>query len=278
MKQVIYFLAVAILCASCSAHNIDNQAQLQTVSDSTGAAPQQAYEEAAADAPPQPRTNTGSADWERKIVKTADLAVELKDYARFDKDMRARLRNFGAYVSSEEQRTDDHRLSNTVVVKVPVAQFDNLINSFGGEGVDVVQKKISSDDVSGELVDIRSRTEAKKQVREKYLQLLKQAKNMKEILEVQTEINSLQEEIEAATARATFLTHQAAFSTVNLTYYQLVTGTPHSSTPSLITRLADGFMLGLHGIGSLLVLAVTIWPLILAITLIIFLLMRRRTT
>lgn len=278
MKQAIYFLAAAILCASCSEHKLDDKAQPQIATDSTGAAPRQAYEEVPADAPPQPRTNTGTADWERKIIKTADLAVELKDYARFDKDMRARLRNFGAYISSEEQRTDEFRLSNTVVVKVPVAQFDNLVNSFGGEGVDVVQKKISSDDVGGELVDIRSRNEAKKQVRDRYLQLLKQAKNMKEILEVQTEINTLQEEIEAATAQAMFLTHQAAFSTVNLTYYQLVTDTPRSAPPTFIARLTNGFMQGLHGIGSLVVLAVTIWPLVVLVGLIIIVLTKRRTT
>jgi hypothetical protein len=277
MKQAIYFLAVAMLCASCSAHNKDNQLELQTVKDSTGAAPRQAHAEAPQSGSNKPVATTTTADWERKIIKTADLAVELKDYARYDKDMRAQLKNFGAYIASEEQRSDGLRISNTMAIKVPVAQFDNLVNSFGGEGAEVVQKRISSDDVSGELVDIRSRTEAKKQVREKYLQLLKQAKNMKEILEVQTEINSLQEEIEAANASATFLSHQSAFSTVNLTYYQLLTDTPHSATPTFITRLTNGFMQGLQGIGSLLVLAVTIWPLVLVVVIVV-LLMRRRTT
>lgn len=278
MKQVFYFLAAAMLCASCSSNNKKNQLELQTVKDSTGAAPRQAYAEQPDHQLTKAPVTTTTTNWERKIIKTADLAVELKDYARYDKEMRAQLKNFGAYIASEEQRSDGLRLSNTMSIKVPVAQFDNLVNSFGGEGAEVVQKRISSDDVSGELVDIRSRTEAKKQVREKYLQLLKQAKNMKEILEVQTELNSLQEDIDAATAGATFLSHQSAFSTVNLTYYQLLTDTPHAAPPSFITRLTNGFMQGLQGIGSLLVLVVTIWPLVVLVGLIVFVLTKRRTT
>ena len=64
--------------------------------------------------------------------------------------------------------------------------------------------KISTEDVTGEVVDTRARMEAKKQMRDRYLALLKQARNMKEILEVQTEINTIQEDIESASGRVGF--------------------------------------------------------------------------
>jgi hypothetical protein len=51
------------------------------------------------------------------------------------------------------------------------------------------------------VVDTRSRMEAKKQMRDRYLELLKQARNMKEILEVQQVINSIQEDIESGSGR-----------------------------------------------------------------------------
>ena len=46
------------------------------------------------------------------------------------------------------------------------------------------EKQITSEDVSAEYVDSRSRLEAKKQVRFRYLELLKGAKNMSDITEV----------------------------------------------------------------------------------------------
>jgi hypothetical protein len=56
-----------------------------------------------------------------------------------------------------------------MVIKVPVDQFENLMNSFSGEGIKVIEKKISSDDVTGEMVDTKSRIETKRQVRENTL-------------------------------------------------------------------------------------------------------------
>jgi len=47
---------------------------------------------------------------------------------------------------------------------------------------------------------------------------------MKEILEVQSEINSIQEEIESAEGRINYLSHSAAFSTIHLKYVQYIHG------------------------------------------------------
>jgi len=51
------------------------------------------------------------------------------------------------------------------------------------------------------MADTRSRLETKKEVRERYLDLLKQARNMKDILAVQNEINDIQEQMEGAAGR-----------------------------------------------------------------------------
>ena len=79
------------------------------------------------------------------------------------------------------------------------------------------EKKITSEDVTTEVIDTRSRLEAKKQVRLRYLDLLKQAKNMEEILSVQSEINGIQEQIESAAGRMEYLQHSSSFSTIHLT-------------------------------------------------------------
>ena len=58
-----------------------------------------------------------------------------------------------------------------------------------------------------QAVDTRSRLEAKKQVRLRYLDFLKEAKNVEEILNVQSQINGIQEDIEAASGRLDYLNH-----------------------------------------------------------------------
>lgn len=216
-------------------------------------------------------------DWEKKIIKTADIKLELKDYNNYNSNIHKNLKSFGAYIAKEEQSQYNDMLQNNVTIKVPVDRFDDLVNSFSGEGISVIEKKINTEDVTGELVDGKARMEAKKQVRLQYLSLLKQAKNMKDILEVQKEINDIQEEIESVNGRIDYLSHQAAYSTINLTYYQYLNGyNPLNDHPTFISKIADAFKNGFGIISNLSIFIISIWPIILLIIAVIIFYKRRK--
>ncbi len=155
------------------------------------------------------------ADWDKKIIKTGNIAMEVKKYAVFNEMLHREIKQLGGYVAQEEQQQSNDKIENTVTVKVPVDQFDNAIGRLTPGTEKIIEKKITAEDVTGEIVDTQSRLEAKKRVRDRYLDLLKQAKNMKEILEVQNEVNGIQENIEAGAGRIGYLSHASAFSTIN---------------------------------------------------------------
>ncbi len=98
------------------------------------------------------------------------------------------MKSFGAYIAQEQQSETDEQISSDITIKVPVDKFDDLMNSLSGVDVKLLEKNVSTEDVTGEVVDTKSRIEAKQQARLRYLELLKQAKNMNEILQVQNEI------------------------------------------------------------------------------------------
>lgn len=200
-------------------------------------------------------------DWDKKIVKTANLTIEVKDYQKYYESARVGVKQLGGYIATEEQNESDYKIENTVVIKVPVDKFDETVNKFLSGKEKVIVKKISSDDVTSELVDIKSRMEAKKQVRQRYLDLLKQARNMEEILQVQNEINDIQVDIEAAAGRMQYLTQSAAYSTIHLNFYQVLN--PNASDnqpPSYGFRIVDSFKNGLQWIGELLIALISLWP------------------
>ena len=144
-------------------------------------------------------------------------------------------------------------------------QFDNLVNSFAGDGIKIMEKNISSEDVTGEVVDTKARMQAKMAVRDKYLELLKQAKNMNEILQVQNEINDIQEDIEAANGRINYLQHASAYSTVNLDYYQYINGsTANDEKPDFFTKLIKSIFNRHNFYYQFVLFVISIWPLILA--------------
>lgn len=117
--------------------------------------------------------------------------------------------------------------------------------------------------MSTQLIDTKSRLTTKQQMRLKYLEFLKQAKNMEEVLQVQSEINDLQEEIESASARINYLSHQSAFSTINLTFYQPLSGYLTDRKPDLVKRSIAAFKLGFNLMAELVIGVISIWPVLI---------------
>jgi len=288
MKTKIFFMAfIAMLAISCNSASTSkkavmfNELQLDNnkLEDQTAKSIDTAkvsVNNSEDKVPDLPSTKT-ITDWDKKIIKTADIKLELKDYNKYNSTIHTNLKSFGAFISKEEQSQYNDILQNTVVIKVPVEKFDELINSFNGDGITVIEKKINTEDVTADYVDGKARLEAKKQVREQYLQLLKQARNMKDILEVQKEINDIQEEIESVNGRINYLSHQSAYSTINLNYYQYLNGVnPSNNSPTFITKVSDAFKNGFSIISNLSIFLVSIWPFIFIIALLIIFMKRRK--
>lgn len=220
------------------------------------------------DAAPGKDNFSNNPGWDKKIIKTAELQLQVDDFKKFNTNIHSSIKNFGAYITDEKQSEDGYRIENSVTIKVPSDQFDALVNSFGGEGIKLLVKNISSEDVTGEMVDTKARMQAKMAVRDKYLELLKQAKNMNDILQVQDEINSIQEDIESAKGRVNYLQHASAYSTVNLDYFQYINGnTGDYENPGFVSKFFKAFSEGTTLISKLVLACISIWPLFLIVIL-----------
>ncbi|MEP7108823.1 MAG: DUF4349 domain-containing protein [Ferruginibacter sp.] len=210
---------------------------------------------------PQPATHI---DWDKKIIRTATVRLEVKDFKKYNERIHIIIRQNGGYIAQEEQNLTDEKSETILSIKVPVEQFEGMMNDLPAGDVKILERMITSQDVTGEVIDTRTRMEAKKQVRLKYLDFLKASKNMEEVLKVQNEINSIQEEIEAAAGRVEYLSHQSAFSTINLTFYQPFDGfKPVDLSPSFLNRITNAFKAGADWIADLFVALISIWPLLM---------------
>ena len=289
MKSKIFIAALLIFSFFISCNREGKVAELKSaeydLADTKGTLNQQSIEKDKQQIPvgkysppatdtsasPSPAPVNTNADWDSKIIKTASVKLEIKDFKKYSDYIHNSVKLYGAYVAQEEQTLTDEKSETVITIKVPVAQFETMMNKLPGDDGEVMEKKINTDDVTGEMVDTRGRLEAKKQMRLKYLEFLKQSKNMEEVLQVQNEINSIQEQIESAAGRVNFLSHQAAFSTINLTFYQPMDGfKPTDSAPSFLTRITASFKTGMSWMADLLVGLISIWPLLLAIFVIYF--------
>jgi hypothetical protein len=203
-------------------------------------------------------------DWSKKIIKNATVKLEVKDFKTYNDGLGAKLKQYGAYVSQEDNNLTESGSEAVLSIKVPVQYFDDLMAALPSADAKLMEKSIRSEDVTGDIVDTRSRLEAKKQMRLKYLDFLKESKNMTEVLQVQDEINGIQEEIESASGRFASLTTQAAYSTINLTFFKgASTFKEPDAKPGFLSKLSESFSSGASWLSTLFIGLISIWPLLL---------------
>jgi hypothetical protein len=284
-KSTAFAASLLLICIACNnkakeasdvvlARIEQKSPEKDMVADSIGAPQQEPQRK------PQQTTDktvkSQSIEWNKKIIKTANLNAEVKDYKTFSARINDKVKKYGGYISQEEQSQDDYKVESAIVIKVPVDQFEMAVNDLLSDAEKTNEKRIASDDVTTELIDGKSRLEAKRQIRLRYLDLLKQARNMQEILSVQSEINDIQEEIETTAGRINFLGHSAAMSTINFTFYQVLNAS--ANTPDDISFLAKSltaFKNGLYWLGEFFVVLIGLWPFLLLVAIGIYLFKKR---
>ena len=221
-----------------------------------------------------PVTNTND-DWNKKIIKTAVINVETDNFKSYNTQLHELITKWGGYIAKEEESSGDNKINNLMTIKVPTDIFDEAVTNITSLKGKLMVKQISSQDVTAEVIDIRTRAEAKKRIRLRYLDMLQKAKNIEEIIQVEHEISNIQEQIEAAEGRLNYLTHATSYSTISLTFYQLInTKNIDDQNPGYAKRFLLALNEGLKWVGNLVILLATLWPVWL-FTIIAILIIRR---
>lgn len=209
---------------------------------------------------------------EQKIIKTARLAFETKDpVSTHEKILRLTKENKG-FVQSDQSGKGYGRINYNLVIRVPADNFQGVIDGIS-DGVDYFdQKEVSRKDVTEEFVDLQARLNAKRKLEERYLQLLKQAKNVKEMLEIERELSGIREEIEAKEGRLHYLQNKVSLSTIHIEFYKTTTtkGVSMSYSQKMMNALRGGW----NGISVFFLGILYIWPLLLVFALLIYILRR----
>ena len=100
-------------------------------------------------------------------------------------------------------------------LKIPAEKFEEFLNEAKAVGR-VIYSSISANDVTEQYIDTETRLASKRALLEKYQSYLPQAKDLKEILEVEAQINSVTTELEQWEGRLQRLEKEVAYSSVSV--------------------------------------------------------------
>ena len=208
----------------------------------------------------------------RKLIKTGHINFETEDIKKSRLLIDNLLTKYGAYINNENENSYERRLEQYLVVKIPKDAFDSFMNELVSGIKHVDSKHVDIQDVTEEFIDITARLKVKKEAEQTYLRLLDTAKNVREVLDIQNQIQDIRAEIESIEGRLRYLEYAVNYSTLNISMYQVISA--GNITPSVsffakvFSSIKDGFNMFLDVIVAILNLWVFI-VLIVAIALLI---------
>ncbi len=199
-----------------------------------------------------------------KIIKTGNMGMEVDDYAKAMTDITAKIKAAQGYISHQSEQRDNYRISNTLTIRVASENFDAMMNGIGSTAKKLNYKNVYLQDVTEEYTDVTARLKTKREVEQRYLDILKSAKTIKDVLAVEEQLRVIREEIESSEARLKYLNDQVSYSTLTLEVYEELEYTAPAPLQAgfghkLLTALTNGW----NGLLASIIGLVHVWPFLL---------------
>lgn len=147
--------------------------------------------------------------FERKLIRTGNVSLEVQSLSDAEEKIAAWAKSLGGYVTN----ANTWEMGAGFTVRIPSERFDQAMAEAGNFGR-ITNRSINSQDVSDNYYDIKSRLETKYILRDKLSNYLSQAKDIKDLLEIERQLNSVIEDIESTESRFKRLSNQIDYSTI----------------------------------------------------------------
>jgi len=202
-----------------------------------------------------------------KIIYTANLSLESKDYDAARAALDNALAEAGGYMesSSEYTGTGDSR-SVSLTFRVPQENYDSFLAAVAEAG-NVTHKNQQADDVTAQYMDVQARLENLKNQRTRLQQLQEQADNLSDLLEIESSLNDVQYQIESWQSQMDWYSNQVEECTVyvNLNEVKTYTPTDDGFGARIGSAFSEGWQNFVNGVQQLAVNLAGAWPVVVIV-------------
>jgi len=270
MKHTISILIIAFLISSCHQNQSDKAYISDDMMMEEEVIPITRQELNSPPPPPLPPTETKEVI-KKKIIKDGRIGIEVQELERTKTQVDSLIFNLGGYYANERLNNTDWKISYSLKIRVPSDNFEKLIAKIETGGGEIKYKEIEARDVTDQFIDLETRLANKKNYLKKYNDLLKQAKSVKDILEIEEKIRGIEEEIESTTGRLKYLSDLVDFSTLDLEISKPKDFKYQPEKRDIFTkRLKHAISKGWFGFVDFIVFVIKIWPFWIIVGLIIY--------
>ncbi|CAG7654069.1 DUF4349 domain-containing protein [Actinacidiphila bryophytorum] len=172
------------------------------------------------------------------LVRTADLSIRTPHVEEASLKARTLVAAAGGYAGDENTSVDAQgHATSTIQLRVPPAAYDQLLDDLGKLGT-LLGRKVSVDDVTGQVVDVQSRIKSQQASVDRVRKLMNQASGLTDVVQLESELSTRESALEALEAQQASLRAQADLATVTLQLSEPPVKAPVHKEPE---KKKDGF-------------------------------------
>ena len=208
----------------------------------------------------QGQRSTSSA----KIIYTANLSLESKDYDAARAALDAALAEAGGYLESSSEYSDaGSSRSVSLTYRVPQQNYASFLAAVAEAG-NVTYKNQQADDVTAQYMDVETRLENLKNQRTRLQQLQQQADNLSDLLEIESSLTDVQSQIESWQSQMDWYNDQVEECTVYVSLSEVSTYSPPSEGfgSRFVSALSAGWQNFVDGLQQVIVAFAGAWPVV----------------
>lgn len=274
MKRTLVLMLMMILGLSCS--DLESKREFLSTSDDsqTSVIKENSfnYDEEIEQEPP--RSNSPTAPTQKpnvkeekqsKIIKDGSITLEVDSLEIAKRSIDSIVSTTNAYFENEVYNGGVNQHRYTLKIRIPNSEFEAFILSLENGGGKMISKSINARDVTSEYIDLEIRLKNNQTYLAQYRTLLKRAKSIKDILEIEEKARLIESEIDSQLGRMKYINDQVKYSTLTLNMYQKHINRNEYKPPSFFSRVWNSMKYGFNMMQEILLWIVVLWPLLILI-------------
>ena len=200
-------------------------------------------------------STTGSAPLNQKLVRKIWLNAETEDLDALLTQIDQRISELSGYVEEREVYTGSSYSSSrrsryaNITIRIPVDKLDAFVAQVS-EASNITSTNETADNITLSYIATQSRITALETEQSRLLELLAQAENMSDLLQIESRLTEVRTELEEVTSQLQLYDNMVNYGTIYLNLYEVREYTVTEEPETVWERIGSGFMESLDNLGA----------------------------
>lgn len=245
---ILIFSIIMVGCTSKTSENLSSASQAVKMAQSDSSVSTEMYDMDSGATEESGVSEENLLESERKIIKSSQLSLETAKFNDVINSLEDMVKSYGGYIASSS--IDAEGINNnyqclrfaSYKINVPSDKLDDFLDE-SSKLATVRNKSTSAEDITAQYYDNESRLKSLQIQEERYLEILKTATEVKDIIEIENALTDVRYEIENLTTCLNKISNLVDMATVNINIQEVSQETVAQSVPKTLgEKISSSFV------------------------------------